>query len=133
MHQLFFAKFFHADISYIYKTSSSTPYTLGGILPTGRRTAPVYLHGGSGKMHPGAARELHRGALRHHRSDGIGGAAASIPLWQSALSVLIWPLIALGLADVSYGTWVKYSWKFQAANLLLTSALLLLGLSVGYM
>ena len=42
-------------------------------------------------------------------------------------------LIALGLADVSYGTWVKYSWKFQAANLLLTSALLLLGLSVGYM
>ena len=41
-------------------------------------------------------------------------------------------LIALGLADVSYGTWVKYSWKFQALNLLLTSALLLFGLWVGY-
>ena len=41
-------------------------------------------------------------------------------------------LIALGLADVSYGTWVKYSWKFQTLNLLLTSALLLFGLAVGY-
>ena len=42
-------------------------------------------------------------------------------------------LIALGLADVSYGTWVRYSWKFQAANLVLTAALLLFGLAVGYM
>ena len=33
-------------------------------------------------------------------------------------------LIALGLADVSYGRWVRYSWKFQFANLMLTSALL---------
>lgn len=33
---------------------------------------------------------------------GIGGAAASIPLWQSALSVLIWPLIALGLAIAAF-------------------------------
>ena len=41
-------------------------------------------------------------------------------------------LIALGLADVSYGAWVKYSWKFQALNLLLTSAILLFGLAVGY-
>ena len=41
-------------------------------------------------------------------------------------------LIALGLADVSYGRWVRYSWKFQLANLLLTSALLLFGLAVGY-
>ena len=41
-------------------------------------------------------------------------------------------LIALGLANVSYGKWVKYSWKFQLANLLLTSALLLFGLAVGY-
>ena len=41
-------------------------------------------------------------------------------------------LIALGLADVSYGTWVKYSWKFQAANLMLTAVLLLFGLAVGY-
>lgn len=41
-------------------------------------------------------------------------------------------LISLGLADVNYGKWVKWSWKFQALNLLLTSALLLLGLAVGY-
>ena len=41
-------------------------------------------------------------------------------------------LIALGLADVSYGAWVKYSWKFQAANLVLTSLILLLGFAVGY-
>ena len=41
-------------------------------------------------------------------------------------------LIALGLADVSYGSWVKYSWKFQAMNLLLTSGILLFGLWIGY-
>ncbi|MBQ3009967.1 MAG: YfcC family protein [Oscillospiraceae bacterium] len=41
-------------------------------------------------------------------------------------------LIALGLADVSYGKWVKYSWKFQSLNLLLTSGILLFGLAVGY-
>lgn len=41
-------------------------------------------------------------------------------------------LIALGLADVSYGTWVRYSWKFQLMNLLLTSGLLLFGLVIGY-
>ena len=41
-------------------------------------------------------------------------------------------LISLGLADVSYGKWAAYSWKFQALNLILTSALLLLGLAVGY-
>ena len=41
-------------------------------------------------------------------------------------------LISLGLADVSYGAWARYSWKFQGLNLLLTSALLLLGLAVGY-
>ena len=41
-------------------------------------------------------------------------------------------LIALGLANVSYGKWVKFSWKFQLANLLLTSALLLFGLAAGY-
>ena len=41
-------------------------------------------------------------------------------------------LIALGLADISYGQWVKYSWKFQALNLLLTSGILLFGLAVGY-
>lgn len=41
-------------------------------------------------------------------------------------------LIALGLADVSYGKWVKFSCQFQLANLLLTSVLLLFGLAVGY-
>ncbi len=41
-------------------------------------------------------------------------------------------LISLGLADVNYVTWVKWSWKFQLANLALTSALLLFGLVIGY-
>ena len=41
-------------------------------------------------------------------------------------------LISLGLANVSYGDWAKFSWKFQGLNLILTSALLMLGLAVGY-
>lgn len=41
-------------------------------------------------------------------------------------------LISLGLADVSYGRWFKWCWKFQVLNLLLTSAVLLLGLAAGY-
>ena len=41
-------------------------------------------------------------------------------------------LITLGLSDVSYGDWFKYSWKFQALNLVLTSAILMFGLAVGY-
>lgn len=41
-------------------------------------------------------------------------------------------LISLGLADVSYGKWVKWSWKFQVMNLALTSLLLLVGLGIGY-
>ena len=41
-------------------------------------------------------------------------------------------LIALGLANVSYTDWVKFSWKFQGLNMILTSALLLVGLMVGY-
>ena len=41
-------------------------------------------------------------------------------------------LISLGLADVSYGKWVKWSWKFQTLNLILTAGLLLLGLVIGY-
>ncbi len=41
-------------------------------------------------------------------------------------------LISLGLADVSYPKWAKWSWKFQALNILLTSGLLLLGLAIGY-
>ena len=41
-------------------------------------------------------------------------------------------LISLGLADVSYGRWARYSSKFQGLNLVLTSALLLFGFAVGY-
>ena len=41
-------------------------------------------------------------------------------------------LITLGLTDVSYGKWFRYSWKFQALNLLLTSGILLFGLAIGY-
>ena len=41
-------------------------------------------------------------------------------------------MISLGLADVGYGKWAAYSWKFQGLNLILTSAILLFGLAVGY-
>lgn len=41
-------------------------------------------------------------------------------------------LISLGLGNVSYGTWVKWSGKFQFVNLILTSAILLFGLAIGY-
>lgn len=41
-------------------------------------------------------------------------------------------LISLGLVDANYTNWFKWSWKFQGLNLILTSALLLLGLAVGY-
>ena len=41
-------------------------------------------------------------------------------------------LIALGLADVSYSDWFKWSWKFQVLNIILTSMILLFGLYVGY-
>ena len=41
-------------------------------------------------------------------------------------------LISLGLADISYGKWFKWTWKFQILNLILTSAILLFGLAVGY-
>jgi len=41
-------------------------------------------------------------------------------------------LIGLGLADVNYGKWIKWSWKFQAVNLVVTGGMLLLGLSIGY-
>lgn len=40
-------------------------------------------------------------------------------------------LIGLGVADVDYGKWVKWSVPFQFLNLLLTSGLLLLGLMIG--
>ncbi len=41
-------------------------------------------------------------------------------------------LISLGLADVSYGKWVKWSVKFQLLNVILTSFILLVGLIIGY-
>ena len=41
-------------------------------------------------------------------------------------------LISLGVANTSYGSWFKWSWKFQAANLALTSAILLLCHAIGY-
>ena len=41
-------------------------------------------------------------------------------------------LIGLGLVEVDYLKWVKWSWKFQLGNLILTSGLLLFGLAVGY-
>lgn len=41
-------------------------------------------------------------------------------------------LISLGLADISYGKWAKWSIKFQVLNLILTSGLLLVGLVIGY-
>ena len=41
-------------------------------------------------------------------------------------------LISLGLVNVSYTDWAKWSVKFQLLNLLLTSVLLLVGLAIGY-
>lgn len=41
-------------------------------------------------------------------------------------------LISLGLANVDYGKWVKWSWKFQVMNLILTSGLLFIGFIIGY-
>ncbi len=41
-------------------------------------------------------------------------------------------LISIGLANVSYGTWAKWSGKFQLINLLLTSGILLFGMAIGY-
>ena len=41
-------------------------------------------------------------------------------------------LIGLGVADVSYVDWFKWTMKFQIATLAITSALLMLGLAVGY-
>ena len=41
-------------------------------------------------------------------------------------------LISLGLADISYTKWARFSLKFQVANICLTSLILLFGLAVGY-
>lgn len=41
-------------------------------------------------------------------------------------------IICLGLVNVDYREWFKYSWKFQLLNLVLTSGILLLGLAINY-
>ena len=41
-------------------------------------------------------------------------------------------LISLGIANIDYPTWAKWSGKFQFFNLILTSVLLLIGLAIGY-
>ena len=41
-------------------------------------------------------------------------------------------LISLGLANVSYGKWFRWTWKFQLLNLIVTGMILLFGLAVGY-
>ena len=41
-------------------------------------------------------------------------------------------LIGLGVADINYVDWVKWTVKFQTATLILTSLLLMLGLAIGY-
>lgn len=41
-------------------------------------------------------------------------------------------LISLGLVDVSYGDWFRWSGRFQLLNLMLTSLILVFGLVVGY-
>ena len=33
---------------------------------------------------------------------GIAGAANAIPIWQSAASVLVWPILALALATLAF-------------------------------
>lgn len=35
-------------------------------------------------------------------ASGIGGAAGAIPVWQSALSLTLWPVIAMGLAALAF-------------------------------
>lgn len=41
-------------------------------------------------------------------------------------------LVSLGLTGENYGSWAKWSGKFQLLNLVLTSLLLLIGLAIGY-
>jgi len=41
-------------------------------------------------------------------------------------------LISLGLSDISYIDWIKFSWKFHLINFILTSLILEFGLMVGY-
>ena len=41
-------------------------------------------------------------------------------------------LISIGLVNVNYVKWFKWTWKFQLLNLIVTSLLLLVGLAIGY-
>ena len=41
-------------------------------------------------------------------------------------------LISIGLANVSYVKWFKWTWKFQLVNIIVTGLLLLGGLAIGY-
>ena len=41
-------------------------------------------------------------------------------------------IISLSLTKIPYKKWFKYSWKFQFINLLLTSAILILGVMINY-
>lgn len=41
-------------------------------------------------------------------------------------------LISIGLANVSYVKWFKWTWKFQFVNIIVTGILLLVGLGIGY-
>lgn len=41
-------------------------------------------------------------------------------------------LIALGLVDVPYGKWLRFAWKIQLAILVITAALLLFAIKIGY-
>lgn len=41
-------------------------------------------------------------------------------------------IICLGLVNVDYRDWFRYSWKFQLLNLVLTGGILLLGLAISY-
>jgi len=41
-------------------------------------------------------------------------------------------LISLGLVNVSYTKWLKWTWRFQLVNFIITGAMLLYGLMIGY-
>ena len=41
-------------------------------------------------------------------------------------------LIGLSMANISYGKWVKWTWKIQLAILILSIGILFFGVSIGY-
>jgi uncharacterized ion transporter superfamily protein YfcC len=41
-------------------------------------------------------------------------------------------LIGLSMANISYGKWVKWTWKLQAIVFVVTVLLLLLAVNIGY-